>query len=153
MSAHRARRNFERDYTLQVLNHSIRNLFVLYAYSNETSRIHKFDILPTKGKQATATNTCDENSLALFIKNVRRTSYCSQNIFKSFEELRRFCWGRMSDSSCHGQIRWRVGCKYWVQIYLSEIDTYYPTKIDEVYRSFIHRNKISSVRFLNIFVA
>ena len=25
----------------------------------------------------------------------------------------------MSDSSCCRQIRWRIGCRYWVQIYLS----------------------------------
>ena len=43
ISARRARRNFERDYTLQVLNHSIRNLFVLYAYGNEQAEYNLGD--------------------------------------------------------------------------------------------------------------
>ena len=42
----------------------------------------------------------------------------------SFETVRRafkiLFEDRMSDSSCYRQIRRRIGCRYWVQIYLSE---------------------------------
>ena len=46
-------------------------------------------------------------ALRLAFRTVRRA-------FKSIVE------DRMSDSSCCRQIRWRIGCRYGVQIYLSE---------------------------------
>ena len=47
-------------------------------------------------------------------KIVRRAFKTVRRAFKSIVE------DRMSDSSCCRQIRWRIGCRYGVQIYLSE---------------------------------
>ena len=62
-------------------------------------------------------------------KIVRRAFKIVRRAFKNsslehlglFEEhLKILFEDRMSDSSCCRQIRWRIGCRYWVQIYLSE---------------------------------